>query len=94
VIAMVSHVLKKSGKKQAFSAAKLRKSIEKSAKDAKLKATQTKKLIKEVVDPLVKILKKKKVVRASALRKAMLGRIERRAKAVANAWKKFDKKKK
>ena len=91
---MVSHVLKKGGKRQAFSTAKLRRAIERSAKDAKLKAPKAKKLVGEVVDPLVKVLKKKRVVRASALRKAMLGLIERRAKAVARAWRKFDKKKK
>ncbi len=88
---MVSHVIKKDGKRQAFSVAKLRRSIERAAKDAKLKGSKA--LVKEVVDPLVKALKRKKTVRASALRKAVLGRIERRAKAVATAWKRFDRKK-
>lgn len=88
---MVSHVIKKGGKKQAFSVAKLRRSVERAAKDAKLKGSKA--LVKEVVDPLVKALKKRKTIKASALRKAMLGRIERRAKAVASAWKRFDRKK-
>lgn len=89
---MVSHVIKKSGKRQAFSVAKLKRAVEKAAKDAKLRGSKAKTLAKEVVDPLVKALKRKKTVRASALRKAVLGRIERRAKAVATAWKRFDRK--
>lgn len=90
---MVSHVIKKSGKKQAFSIAKLKRAIERAAKDAKLSAAKRKKLAAEVVSPLVKALKSRKVIKASALRKAVLGRVERRAKAVASAWKRFDRKK-
>lgn len=89
---MVSHVIKKCGKRQAFSAAKLKRAVEKAARDAKLGGSKAKALAKEVVDPLVRVLKRKKAIRASALRKAVLGRIERRAKAVATAWKRFDRK--
>lgn len=91
---MVFHVIKRSGKKQAFSIAKLKRAVEKAAKDAKLSAAKRKKLVAEVVSPLVKTLKRKKMIKASALRKVVLGRIGRRAKAVAAAWKRFDRKKK
>lgn len=89
---MVSHVLKRNGSRQAFNAGKLKRAVERAAKDAKLGMAKRKELLKEVVDPLANLVKKKRLVRASALRKALLGRLERRAKSAAAAWRSFDRK--
>ena len=87
-------VVKKGGKKgQAFSPAKVRKSIQKSAKDAKLSKAKTDALLKEVADPVISQYKKKRV-KSSDLRRSILGRLDRKSKKVASAWKKYDRKKK
>ncbi len=88
---MATHVIKKSGKRQAFSLAKLKRSVERSARDAGLGAAKRKELLKDVVMPLAKLLKRKRAVRASALRRALLGRLERKAKSAARAWRAFEK---
>ena len=88
---MATHVIKKDGRRQAFSLAKLKRSVERSAKDAGLSAAKIKELLKNVVMPLAKLLKSKRAVKASALRKALLGRLERKAKSAARAWRSFEK---
>ena len=90
----MTKVLKKGGKKQAFSVSKLKKSIEKAAKDAGLPNSKIKVLVKEVAEPVIALAKKKRTVKAAALRRAILGRLDRKAKAVSNAWRRYDRKKK
>jgi len=87
------NVVKKGGKKQGFSPAKIRHSVEYAAKDAGLKASKIKELIANVAEPVITWVKTKRIVKASAIRKAILGRLDRKAKSVANAWRKFEKKK-
>jgi transcriptional regulator NrdR family protein len=87
-------VVKKSGKKQTFSAAKIRRSIDSAAKEAKVSAPERKKLVKEVADPVIDLYKKKRVVKAADLRRSILGRLARKRKKVASAWRKYDRKKK
>ena len=89
----MTNVIKKGGKKQAFSPAKLRNSIIAAAKDAKLSKSKINQLVKDVAEPLVALIKKKRVIRVSSIRKSIIGRLDRRAKSVENAWKRFEKKK-
>lgn len=86
------NVTKKGGKKQSFMPIKIRRSVEKSAKDAKLSLAKKKQLVEEVAEPVI-ALAEKKAMRTSALRKSILGRIERRSKKAATAWRKFEKNK-
>ena len=87
------HVIKKRGRKQAFSSAKIRNAVLKSAKDAKLSPAKVKQLVKDVADPVISLAKGKRRVKAADLRRSLLGRLDRRAKSVSNAWRRFDKKK-
>ena len=87
-------VIKKGGsKKETFDPKKIKRSVERAAKDAKVSPAKKRELLKEVVEPTIEFFKKKKEVKAPDLRRAILGRIERRSKAVFKAWKKFEKKK-
>jgi len=87
-------VVKKGGKRQAFSPAKIRRSVERAAKDAKVPPAKRKKLVKEVCDPAIALMKKKRSIKAADIRRSLLGRLARKSKKAASAWRKFDKKKK
>jgi len=89
----MTNVLKKGGKKQAFNSAKIRRSVEKAAKDAKVHHTKRKKLVKEVAEPVIKLVRKKRLVRAAAIRKSLLGRLDRKLKKVSTCWRRYEKKK-
>jgi transcriptional regulator NrdR family protein len=91
----MAYVLKKgSGKKQVFSPAKLKKSIDGALKDADVKIEKRRQIIDEIVKPISEIVKKKKSISASDLRKSVLGRLETRSKKAVQKWKAFEKKKK
>ena len=89
----MTNVVKKGGKKQSFNPTKLRNSVLKAAKDAKLAPAKTKQLLVEVAEPVIALAKKKSVVKTTALRKSLLGRLDRRAKLVSKAWRNFEKNK-
>ena len=85
-------VIKRSGRIEAFSAAKIKRGIERAAKDARLSPSDVRKLVLKVAEPLIKLNKNKRLVKVTDLRRAILGRLERKAKRVSAAWRRFDKK--
>jgi transcriptional regulator NrdR family protein len=88
-------VIKKGGeKRQAFSPAKIKNAINAAAKEAGLSPAKRAELIKEVADPAIAFFKKKRLVKATEIRRSILRRLEVRSKATASKWKKFKKKKK
>ena len=76
----MGQVIKRGGRRQAFSAAKIRKSIQKTAGRAKLSPAKTKQLVKEVGDAVIRTYKGKGLVRSTAIRKSILGRFEGKLK--------------
>ena len=91
---MATKVLKKGNKrKQRFMPIKIRRSIEKAAKDAKVPAKKIEQLVLDVAEPVIALARKKNVVKTTDLRRSILGRLDRRIKKVSKSWKKFDQKK-
>ena len=90
----MTKVLKKDGRKVAFVAAKLKKSIDKAGKDAKISPSKRKELIREIAEPVIKAAKKRKLVKSSELRRAILGKLDRKSKKVSAAWRRHDRKRK
>ncbi|MEK6898104.1 MAG: ATP cone domain-containing protein [Nanoarchaeota archaeon] len=86
-------VIKRGGRRQVFSGAKIRRVIQKSAREAGISSAKTKELVKSVGEGVIKYYKNKRTVRATQIRRAILGRLERTAKSVASAWRRYDKKK-
>jgi len=88
----MGQIIKRGGKKQAFSATKIRKAIQKAAKDAKFSPAKTKEVVRNVGEAVIKYYKNKKAVKSVDVRKAILGRLDRGVKPVAFVWRKFEKK--
>ncbi len=86
-------VVKRGGKTQAFSPSKIKKAIEKTAKDAKVPVVKRKELLKEVALPIIKLYKNKRV-KSTELRKIILRRLSSRSKAPVAEWKRWEKRKK
>lgn len=86
-------VIKKGGKRQAFIPNKIRRAVVMAAKEAKLSPAKIKGLVKEVAEPAISFYKKKKLVKSTDIRRALLGRLNRRAKAVSASWRRFQNKK-
>ena len=86
-------VIKRGGKTQKFSPGKIKKAIEKTAKDAGVPAAKRKELLNEVALPIIKLYKNKRV-KSTDLRRIILGRLSTRSKATVAEWKKWEKRKK
>ena len=87
-------VIKRGGKRQAFSPSKIKNSILGAAKEAKLNSAKAKELVKEVGDSVINFYKDKRTVKVSAIRKSILGRLNRRAKSVSRAWRAYEARRK
>lgn len=85
-------VIKRSGRRQKFSISKLKRGIERAAKDAKITASKRKSLAMDISSSVVHGLKGKRSIRAAELRRRVLTRIERQARSAASAWRRFDRK--
>ena len=90
----MTQVIKKGGKKkQAFSPSKIKSAIQRSAKEAGFSPSKTEALVKEVGNGVIDFFGKKRVVKSTDIRRSILRRLERRAKAVVSKWKSFERKK-
>lgn len=89
----MTKVIKRGGRRQAFSPSKIRTSVKKAAKEAGFPSKKAEKLMKDVADSVVNFCRKKRVVKTTDIRKSILRRLERRAKSVASVWRRHEKKK-
>ena len=85
-------VIKRSGRRQAFSAAKVRRSVQRAAREARISTARTRELMRDVSDAVVKRYKGRKTVKTTDLRRAILGRLDRRVKYVSAVWRRYDRK--
>lgn len=91
---MMTNVIKRGGqKKEAFSPSKIKSAIKGAAKEAGFSPTKVEGIVKEVGNEVIGFFGKKRIVKAVDIRKSILGRLERRSKSAASAWKKFEKRK-
>jgi transcriptional regulator NrdR family protein len=89
----MTSVVKRGGIKQRFSPSKLKKSIEKALKDAKVPKAKRDRLVKEVGGAVIALFKRRKLVKTTEIRKAVLTRLVKKSKAAVAAWKRSEKKK-
>jgi len=90
----MGQVIKRGGKRQQFMPVKVRRSIKKAAEEARVPPAKVRELVKEVGEAVIDFYKKKRVVKSADLRRSILGRLERRVKRAAAAWRRYEKKKK
>jgi len=90
----MGQVIKRGGRKQKFMPSKIKNSIMKASRAARISPVKTRALVNDVGNSVIDLYKRKKLVKTVDLRKSILGRISRRVRSVASAWKKVEKKKK
>lgn len=84
-------VIKSGGRRQAFMASKIRRSIEHAAREAGVGGARARELVKEVGGSVIDFYRRKRSVRTSELRKSILRRLDRRARSVSSAWRRYDR---
>lgn len=89
---MIKAVIKKNGKKQPFSASKLRGSVERAIIAAGYQLEMKKGKVNKVIKWVMTDLKGEKDVKSSKLRVMVLKRLGAAESSALKAWKKFDRK--
>ena len=89
----MTYVIKRSGKKQAFSASKIKNAISNTARDAGVSKAKRDEIAKEIAGAVAEKYKKRKLVKAIEIRSAVLTRLARKSKAAVASWKRSEKKK-
>ena len=86
-------VIKRGGKRQTFSPSKIKKAIAGALREAHVSKAKRDMIVKEVANEVVKMYGKRKLVKATEIRKAVVAKLGRRSKAAVTAWKRREKKK-
>ncbi len=87
----MTKVIKKGGKEQKFVPNKIKRAIEKAAKEAKLLPAERKVLIRVVGGSVIKACRRRKTIKSSMIRKMIVDKLQKKSKPVASTWRKFEK---
>jgi transcriptional regulator NrdR family protein len=88
---MAKEVIKRGGKRERFSAAKVKAAIRGACKDIHLPAKRTKVVVAKVSAPVLKFAKSRKTVRTSVLRAKSLAGLRKIEPKAAKAWLRYEK---
>ena len=91
---LMVNIIKKNHKKQKFSPVKIKNSIIKAAREAKVSASKKAELVKKVALPVIEWAMTKTKVKSQDIRRHILLKLSKISKSTAAVWKKYDKKKK
>ena len=87
----MTEVIKRDNRKQKFSLSKLENSITKAAKEAKLSPIKGKELSKDISQGIHTLVKRRKSIRTTEIRKKVLKRLESRSRAIVLSWQRYDR---
>ena len=85
-------VIKKDGRRQAFSEQKVRKSIEAAAREAKIPDQRVKQVVADASREALDLSKGTKPVGTGIIREKILARLDSLEPSVSEAWRAFDRK--
>jgi len=88
----MTKVIKRGGKTQKFNPSKVKKSVMAALRDAKVPKPKRAKLVREVAGPVIKACRKRKTIKASAIRSLIVPRLRKKSKEAAAAWLKYERK--
>lgn len=87
---LMTIVIKRGGRKEGFSPSKIRMSVGNAAKDAGVPFFKRLGLVMKVAGPVIRTCRRRKVIRAAAIRTMVVSRLQKKSKPVAAAWRKYE----
>ncbi len=87
----MTHVIKRGGKEQKFISDKIKRAIDKAAKEAKLPPAERKKLVREVAGVVIRACRRRKTIRTTEIGRLVASKLQKKSKVTAAAWRKYAK---
>ncbi len=88
----MTNVIKRGGRTQKFSPSKIKKAVMGALREAKVPKPKRARIVREVTGPVIKACKRKKTVKASAIRSLIVKRLRKKSKEGVAAWTKYERK--
>ncbi len=88
----MTHVIKRSGREQKFSPSKLKSAVMGALREAKVPKPKRAKIVREVTGPVIKACKRRKSIKATAIRSLVVPRLRKKSREGAAAWLKYERK--
>ncbi len=90
----MSEVVKRNGKREAFSEKKVRQSIEKAAKEAGIKTDRTREIVADASREALELGRTSPATSTQSIREKILVRLDAIEPSVSSAWRAYDAKRK
>jgi len=90
----MTEVIKKNGEKQEFDPEKIKRSVEKAAREVRLSDERLKDIIVKVAQPVIVKIRDQDTIKTEDIRKEVIETVRQEAPEVAEAWKDFEQNKK
>jgi len=88
---MAKEVIQRGGRHESFRPEKLKRSIRKACKAARISAVRAKRIVAKVSGPVLRFARKSKVVRTAVLRKKVLAGLRKAEPVAAKAWLRYER---
>jgi transcriptional regulator NrdR family protein len=85
-------VIKRGGRKQKFSPSKIKKAVMGALREAKVPKPKRARIIREVTGPVIKACRRRKTIKATAIRSLVVPRLRKKSREAASAWLKYERK--
>jgi len=87
----MTSVVKRGGRTQKFSPSKIKSAVMGALREAKVPKAKRAKIVREVTGPVIRACKKRKTVKATAIRSLIVPRLRKKSKEGAEAWVKYER---
>lgn len=84
-------VIKRNRKREAFSRRKLERAIERAGREARVSRMERRHLARETARDVQRSFRRRQSVRSTEIRQRVLSRLGRRARSVAAAWRRYER---
>jgi len=84
-------VIKRGGRKQKFSADKIKKAVMGALREAKVPKSKRAKIVREVTGPVIRSCRKRKTIKATAIRSLVVPRLRKKSKEAAAKWLSYER---
>ena len=88
----MTQVIKRGGRTQKFSADKIKRAVMGALREAKVPKPKRAKIVREVTGPVIKACRKRKAIKATAIRSLIVPRLRKKSKEAAAKWLSYERK--
>ncbi len=88
----MTSVIKRGGRTQKFSPSKIKNAVMGALREAKVPKPKRAKIVREVTGPVIRACRRRKTIKATAIRSLIVPRLRKKSKEAAAKWLSYERK--